>query len=75
MGPLGPVDGAAHMGDVGVVAVAQAVEHVVADADLLRVAEVVEDPGPLERGLGVPVLVVVAGRGVLRVVPVGQRAE
>lgn len=63
------------MGDVGVVAVAQAVEDVVADADVVRAGVAVEDPGPFERAVGVPGLVGVAEGGVLRAVPVGQRTE
>jgi hypothetical protein len=66
---------AALMGDAGVVAVAEAVEDVAAGADVASAVVAVEDPGPLERRLGVPVLVAVAEGGVLRASTVGQGAE
>ncbi len=63
------------VGDVGVVAVAQAVEDVVADVDVVWAVVAVEDPGPFECCLGVAVVVAIAEGGVLRAVPVGQRSE
>jgi hypothetical protein len=63
------------MGDVGVVAVAQAVEDVVADLGVVWAVVAVEDPSSFERRLGVPVVVVVAEGGVLRAAAVGQRCE
>lgn len=63
------------MGDVGVVAVAQTVEDVVADLGVVWAVVAVEDPGSFERRLGVKAVVVVAEGGLPGAAAVGQRCE